>query len=155
MGRIVVTDDVWFEFLKQKKIEVVNFWRKDTRNVNDLKVGDKVFFLVKNSKNITGERLIRGYGLFSGYNVYSIDEAWDKYKMGNGCRTKEELLSRMNTVYDSGLKENQIGCIELTNFHVLKTPILPSSVKINFPNNIVNAKGITSEDEDRILSLEK
>lgn len=155
MGRIVVTDDVWFEFLKQKKIEVVNFWRKDTRNVNDLKVGDKVFFLVKNSKNITGERLIRGYGLFSGYNVYSIDEAWDKYKMGNGCRTKEELLSRMNTVYDSGLKENQIGCIELTNFHVLKTPILPSSVKISFPNNIVNAKGITSEDEDRILSLEK
>lgn len=118
-------------------------------------MGDRVFFLVKNKKNETGERLIKGYGLFSDYNVYSIDEAWDKYGMGNGCRTKEELLIRLSTLYTSGLPDNQIGCIELIDFHILENPISPSSVKIDFPNNIVNTKGITLTDEDRILSSEK
>lgn len=43
MARIVVTGNEWFKYLKNKKFETVNFWRKDMRKIKSLEVGDKIF----------------------------------------------------------------------------------------------------------------
>lgn len=56
-GYIGVTSSDWWNYLKNKKINIINFWnRKESFNV--IERGDVFFFLKKNDLNETGERAV-------------------------------------------------------------------------------------------------
>lgn len=60
---IGVTSREWFVNLNDKYIkqdDEINFWKKSTSELKRIKPGDDFYFLIKNPKNIKGERQILG-----------------------------------------------------------------------------------------------
>ncbi|MBP3916973.1 hypothetical protein [Clostridium sp.] len=120
-GYIGVTDIQWFNNLKsQYKLGEVNFWRKNTNNFKCLKTGDKFFFLVKNNKNNKEERKVLGVATFIRYEVLSILEAWEKYKIGNGVNNIGEFYHKITNLYEPSIGNSKIGCIILKDVEFFK-----------------------------------
>lgn len=147
-GYIGVTAHVWWDYLKDKNIDVINFWNKK-KAFKVLDTGDYFFFLKKNGPKENGERYVVGYAEFDDFEYIDLDEAWDKYQQGNGHPDKEDFVKSMgSTLGDSQL--TQIGCILLRRYKKFKTPVLLSEVGIEFANSIVSGKSI-DEIECRTL----
>ena len=153
-GYIAITSREWFQFLKGKNIQTeLNFWRKNTNQFKVLEPGDPFFFLVKNEKGVKSEREILGMATYERFEVNSVDEAWEKYREGNGDFEKNSYIARMETMFKTELKESKIGCIILSNFKVFHNPVRLSTLNINFQNSIVSGKTITATEIDTIKNI--
>ncbi|TDM48527.1 hypothetical protein ETI08_05110 [Macrococcoides goetzii] len=65
---IGVTSREWFAYLSNRYIskdDTINFWKKSTSELKRLKHGDDFYFLVKNPKNIKGERQVLGKAIYT------------------------------------------------------------------------------------------
>jgi hypothetical protein len=112
-GYIGVTSREWFMYLSVNPgIKEVNFWRKNTNNFNVLQAGDPFFFLVKNDRRVRGERAVLGKATYVRYEVLTVDEAWDKYRNGNGDENRGSFESRMNAMFDTTMHIGKIGCMD-------------------------------------------
>lgn len=139
-------------FLSTKKeISEVNFWRKNTNQFKALSSGEPFFFLVKNEPGISGERAVLGKATFDRYEKLSINEAWSKYREGNGDENKESFITRMDDLYGTDTKVHGLGCIILKEFQLFDNPIYLSELGITFQNSIVSGKGITENEVNIIL----
>jgi putative restriction endonuclease len=82
------TDPNWIKTLRSLNPDVqVNFWRKG-RNALNLPLGSWFYFNERRTRNIVGR------GMFVGYEVMSVKDAWDKYGNGNGVSSLEEINER-------------------------------------------------------------
>ena len=89
MFAVSVTDQDWFEFLRDREYSgQVNFWTPTPWSVRRLNAGDEWHFLLKSPI-----RKLSGYGVFQEYQEFSIREAWRLYGTGNGVSTESELVS--------------------------------------------------------------
>lgn len=152
MGYIAITNREWFNYLKEtNKKDNVNFWRKNTNDFKVISKGDKFFFLVKNKIGNKDERKVLGYGIFREYVKLTIDEAWNKYGDGNGCKSKQDFINIMSTIYMENLSEAFIGCIILDDIIFFEHEVLLSEVGIEFQKSIVSGKGISKKEDLNII----
>ena len=150
-GYISITSREWFQFLSANNIHSeINFWRKNTNQFKVLKQGELFFFLVKNEKGIKTEREVLGVATYERFEVNSVDEAWGKYREGNGDLEKESYIARMEAMFNTDLKTSKIGCIILSNFKVFHQPVKLSTINIDFQNSIVSGKTITIDEVEKI-----
>jgi len=150
-GYIGVTSREWFTYLSQNNnIDEVNFWRKNTNNFRVLTEGESFFFLVKNEKRNKGERVVLGKAIFERFEVLSVDEAWNKYGIGNGDESKDSFMRRMNEMFETDTNNGQIGCIILSDFKLFDNAVYLSNVGIEFKNSVVSGKGISATEVNTI-----
>jgi hypothetical protein len=151
-GYIGVTSREWYTYLSTNPgIKEVNFWRKNTNNFNVLRAGEPFFFIVKNDKRGSGERAVLGKATYVRYEVLTVDEAWDKYRNGNGDENRESFESRMSEMFGTVMYTGKIGCIILTDLQTFDNPVYLSNTNVIFANSTVSGMTITNEDVASIL----
>lgn len=149
---IGVTSREWFTYLINcyiSKEDTINFWKKSTTELKKLNPGDDFYFLVKNPKNVKGEREILGKARYIRFELNNYKDAWQKYGNLNGSETIEEFKKRMNNIYRDG-NISEFGSIILDNFEVFDQGFKPSELGINFANNVVSGRYL-EEDEERLI----
>lgn len=142
------TDPNWFYYLKNNNLsQDVNFWRKDTSNINNIKKNDRVYFLRKKTKQYP-QICVIGMAEFKEYKVLSIIDAWSKYNYKNGFCNFNELSEKF-----SSKNNTKIGCIILTNLIFFDKSIPLSKTNIEFSRKIQSRKSLTLSEENSLLNL--
>ena len=122
---IGVTDTDWYEYIKDKKLSEVNFWRPGSQRFKAIEQNDVFLFKLHYPDNY-----IVGGGFFVSYSYLPTYLAWEAFKDGNGTSS----LSKLNKVIESYRKKNNmlesnpyIGCIILTDvFYLDKSQWIPA-----------------------------
>jgi len=139
------TDTDWFNFLrKQNSASLVNFWTPTDWKVGKLRIGDYWYFVLKGAE----PRKIGGSGCFVEYKVMKASKAWDRFGIGNGSSTFEEMLERLNkyrgkhSTVDKPSSDPDIGCIILDNCTFISDSKqqTPDSYGLDFASQIVKYK---------------
>lgn len=119
----------WIDFLKkqydnQKLPQCINYWSVRSDRFRALDEGD-LFIFKRHRNKAKGENgEIVGGGYFCRYESISIEEAWDKYNIGNGVDTQEELLEALTKAEKEKLNKNhKIGCVILKDVFFLNPTI--------------------------------
>lgn len=131
-GYIGITDNNWAEFISNNNINTVNFWCK-RHSFKAIEKGDIFFFLKKNNYSEKKQRLERkvvGYGIFEKFEVLSINNAWNKYGIGNGCSSIKLFSDKINNMYNLKGNEVEIGSIILHDVVMFAEPVYLSKVGI-------------------------
>lgn len=137
-----VTDNRWFQFLRERNPEEVNFWQPGENAVfKSLQPGDIFLFKLKSPIHAIG-----GLGFFSSHTKLPLNMAWSVFGVQNGC-SGEDDFRRMILSYrkDKYNFNPNIGCIVLTNpIFFQEEEYIP--VPENWKRSIVQGKGyITGE----------
>jgi putative restriction endonuclease len=144
MIAIAPTDLEWFTQLRSRTPpKLINFWTPTPWNVRGLTPGDQLYFLLKSPI-----RKIGGYGAFSHYENLSVEQAWQRYGLGNGVQSLEELVLRTSsyvgqrTDRDRVKADTEIGCILLSKVIFLDDAdfFVPESKGLSFPRQVVKIK---------------
>ena len=148
MFAIAPTDLDWYKFLKNSQIHgKVNFWTPTPWGIKRLNSGDKFFFLLKSPI-----RKLGGYGTFDLYEEINEETAWQKYSLGNGCKTLKDMQSRLSRYREGNpINLNQydkIGCIILNDvvYWDESDYKIPEEYNISFPNQVVKLKYFHTPD---------
>ena len=108
------TDWSWYEYLRDKNLDEVNFWKPSGVPFKALQEGDLFLFKMKAPQ---GGR-IAGGGFFTRYVTMTVERAWRAFGNENGVDNLAELSERIGG-YRSGAgarEENpRIGCIILND----------------------------------------
>lgn len=149
MFAVALTDQYWFEFLRENEFcEVINFWTPTPWRIKRLTQGSNFYFFRKSPV-----RKIAGGGKFAGYSEMTIQQAWEKYKFGNGCKNLNDLKGKikeyLGNPLTTDLMNHKIGCIELVDCKFLNTPrfFAPSKFDVEFPSNLQKLKYFHIEDK--------
>ena len=109
-----LTDTDWFNFLRDRKPDDVNFWKPSGSGFSAIEPGAPFLFKLKAPVNRIG-----GVGFFSTYKPLPIGIAWDAFQERNGCgsyhefRRKIEDYRKKNKMLDDHLP--LVGCLILTD----------------------------------------
>lgn len=132
-----VTDQDWFELLKQEKCDEVNFWTPGGRNFKALQENDMFLFKLHSPNNY-----IVGGGFFVRFSIFPTYLAWQAFGIKNGSRNLKELNDRIikyRSRNDIAVENPQIGCIILTEpFYFERQDWIP--VPEDWSNSIVQGK---------------
>lgn len=138
-----VTDNGWFNYLRNINPEDVNFWQPGGAiNFRALQPGAPFLFKLKSPINAIG-----GVGFFSTHSFLPISVAWDTFGNRNGCETYSEF-KRMILAYRTNKSDinPQIGCIVLTNpIFFEREDWIPTPE--NWAKSIVQGKGYSTEED--------
>ena len=143
-----ITDYNWFQFLKERKSEEVNFWKPGSQPFKALQENDLFLFKLHAPQNY-----IVGGGYFVKYSLLPTYLAWAAFGEKNGTPSLQELNSaiekyraRNNIV----VHNPQIGCIILTDvfyFDEHDWILAPE----NFSRSIVQGKRYYTENADGMM----
>lgn len=138
---VAVTDKNWFEFLRARKPEEVNFWQPSAgRRAASLDLGTPFLFKLHAPHNF-----IVGGGCFVRYSVLPARLAWDAFGTNNGVTDYAALKARVEQYRTAPVVgDPEIGC------NILGCPFFwPEDDWIPVPKdwarNIVQGKGYDSE----------
>ena len=81
-----LTDTDWFNFLRDRKPDDVNFWKPSGSGFSAIEPGAPFLFKLKAPVNRIG-----GVGFFSTYKPLPIGIAWDAFQERNGCGSYHEF----------------------------------------------------------------
>lgn len=85
---VAMTDYHWFQFLKSRQPEEVNFWQpRDQRNFNAIKPGELFLFKLRAPRHY-----IVGGGVFLRQVFLPLSLMWDAFGPDNGRASLAELL---------------------------------------------------------------
>ena len=150
MFAISPTDLDWFHYLRRTGYNSeINFWTPTPWNISKLSGGERLYFMLKSPI-----RKIGGYGQFLEYRNLSVNEAWNKFGLKNGCTSKDEFISRLDK-YKSvrstdtrSAEVSEIGCILLTNAEFFDDLnfLDVDDYKIDFSRYIVKIKYFNEDD---------
>jgi putative restriction endonuclease len=108
------TDRQWFDFLRTRNPEDVNFWQPGGRlRFHILKSGAPFLLRLKSPIN-----KIAGIGFFSSHSLLPIDFAWEVFQQRNGVESLDSFRRKINSFRDinnSIDKHSIIGCLVLSN----------------------------------------
>lgn len=140
-----VTDNQWFEFLKSKRADEVNFWKPGTTQFKALKENDLFLFKLHSPYNY-----IVGGGFFVKYTSLPTFLAWNAFGEKNGHETRESFESSINRLkvrINANNSNTEIGCIILTDvFYFDEEDWIPAPDSFN--RNIVQGKTYDTEEAD-------
>jgi putative restriction endonuclease len=138
------TDRDWINSLADsQKRDNVNFWRKDVRNLS-LLPGDIFYFKIRGGLTIAG----RGY--FREQRTLSIQDAWSRFRLGNGVANLAELEQRAKAVLQ--VEGNRVNCLVLDGVEILSDAQRPQIEESDFPRNIMGAKFFQDDEIPYIAS---
>ena len=104
------TDNTWFEFLANRKLDEVNFWQPSaTPPFKRAPVGLPFLFKLKRPFNH-----VAGGGFFVAYSKLPIAMAWEVFGEKNGARSLNEFRSLIEPLTGNG-SGAEVGCTILTN----------------------------------------
>ena len=109
---IGLTDFNWYNILKNRNIDEVNFWRPGSTAFHALMPNDLFLFKLKKPYYA-----IVGGGFFVSYSSIPIDLAWKAFGEKNGTEDYQELRSRITAYREKNRIDvalPYIGCIILT-----------------------------------------
>lgn len=107
-----VTNNEWYDFLRQRKPEDVNFWQPGGNlTFRRLSRGEPFLFKLKSPRNV-----VAGLAFFSSHSFLPISMAWEVFGERNGCQSSERFQKMIlnNRIQKDNLNPT-IGCIILTN----------------------------------------
>jgi len=108
------TDLDWFNFLRERKPDEINFWQPGGQaRFHALKQGDPFLLRLKSPIN-----KIAGIGFFSSHSLLPLDFAWEVFQEKNGVDTFDKFRNKIQSYRDphNPVEVNPvIGCIILTN----------------------------------------
>jgi putative restriction endonuclease len=108
------TDFEWFNFLRTKNPEDINFWQPGGKlRFHILKPGAPFLLRLKSPIN-----KIAGIGFFSSHSLLPIDFAWEVFQQQNGMDSLEKFRKKINDYRapDNSLEiYPTIGCLILSN----------------------------------------
>ncbi len=113
-GIVAVTDFGWYEFLSQRSLPEVNFWKpSDTRRPH-IPEFTPFFFQLKKKY-----RAIVGFAYFARWSHLPLWLAWDTFGEGNGCADMAALIDRVKKLRRGGgatedLASSEMGCLLLS-----------------------------------------
>jgi HNH endonuclease len=143
-----VTDNSWFQFLRDQKPEEVNFWQPSPRAAfTRLELGAPFLFKLKRPNNHIG-----GGGFFVKFSVLPLSVVWDTFGMRNGAGTQEQFEDLIRPLTPSpDARDPEVGCSVLTEpFFWHEDTWIPNPV--GFATNIVQGRSYdTSEQEGASL----
>lgn len=150
-GYLGVTDFAWFRFLRERRVDEVNFWQpQGGRAFLTIPPGAPFFFKLKHPHNAIG-----GIGYFAHHSVLPAWLAWETFGEANGAPTLDAMchsIERLRRQPAAGRLGNyDIGCIILTGCTFFAEPDwvrLPN----DFAKNIVQGKtyDLTQGEGERI-----
>lgn len=143
---IAVTDDDWFEVLRQKPNPAeINFWAPSAVSFRALQPGELFLFKLHAPRN-----LIVGGGIFAYANAMPCSLAWEAFRELNGARSAKEMrarISRYRRTDPSDRSDFEIGCRILTQpFFLDEADWLP--VPQSWAPNIVSFKTYNTGDAE-------
>jgi putative restriction endonuclease len=110
---VAVTDDDWFEMLRQQpNLSEVNFWAPSAANFRALQPGELFLFKLHAPRN----RIVGG-GIFAYANALPCSLAWAAFGEANGARSAQEMRTRIMRYRRSEPNDRsdfEIGCRILT-----------------------------------------
>ena len=140
-----ITDYDWFEFLKERNANEVNFWKPGTQPFKALNENDLFLFKLHAPQNY-----IVGGGFFVKYSFLPTYLAWNAFGEKNGTKSLRELNEAISKYrIKNNIKESnpQIGCIILTDvFYFDKQDWIPAPE--SFSRSIVQGKRYYTENEE-------
>lgn len=139
---IGVTNQQWYEQLRNMQFNTINFWRPGSNNFKSLMPRDLFLFKLHSPNNY-----IVGAGYFVTFEKLPIRIAWEKYQTHNGTKNYAELLHTLanyRNISDEEMSHREVGCI------ILQNPIFfAKRDQIPAPNdwkpNIVQGKRYSTE----------
>ena len=108
---IGVTDNDWFDFLRQRKPDEVNFWRPGSQTFGVLAEGEPFLFKLHSPQNH-----IVGGGFFFRYTRLPLSMTWKVFGDKNGAATYEQFSTNIFShlgIARRQLTDPEIGCIIL------------------------------------------
>lgn len=132
------TDFEWFNFLRTKDPEDINFWQPGGKlRFHILKPGAPFLLRLKSPVN-----KIAGIGFFSSHSLLPIDFAWEVFQQRNGMDSLDKFRKKINAYRtpDNSLDiYPTIGCLILSNpVFFNENDWLPSP--IDWQKNLVQGK---------------
>jgi putative restriction endonuclease len=128
-----VTDNEWFNFLRERKPDEVNFWRPSSQAFRALNIGEPFLFKLHLPQNF-----IAGGGFFFQYTKLPLSMAWKVFEEKNGAPNYSIFSNRISPYFSSSrkqLSDPEIGCIILvTPFFFEREDWIPAPK--NFTLNI-------------------
>lgn len=142
---VAVTDQEWFELLRQRAHSEINFWAPSPAPFRALEPGELFLFKLHSPRNF-----IVGGGVFVYANRLPCSLAWESFGEGNGARSLEDMRSRIakyRHLDRNDRSDFEIGCRILTQpFFFDEAAWIP--VPASWSPNIVSFKGYdTNEGE--------
>lgn len=112
---IGITDSAWYEFLRLKRPDELNFWQPtSTTSFKAIPPGAPFLFKLHSPQNY-----IAGGGFFVRHSILPLSLAWEAFGEKNGASKFETLLGliqRYRAKKDTAISPNpEIGCIILNN----------------------------------------
>lgn len=130
---VAVTDDNWFEFLRQRSsLTEVNFWAPSAVNFRALKPGELFLFKLHAPRNF-----IVGGGIFAYASALPCSLAWEAFGEANGARSAKDLRGQIAAYRHADLDDRSdfsVGCRVLTQpffFEEAKWIPVPKSWSLN------------------------
>ena len=110
---VCVTDNKWFDYLKDADHKEINFWRPGGRTgFKALQKGEMLLFKLHSPLDY-----IVGGGFFLDYLILPASVAWDAYGTANGAKSSEDFYSRIYHYRGTNRLNDpnpEIGCIMLS-----------------------------------------
>jgi putative restriction endonuclease len=138
-----VTDNSWYNYLRNINPEDVNFWQPGGNvNFKLLQPGAPFLFKLKYPLDVIG-----GVGFFSSHTFLPISVAWETFGNRNGCDSYDEFKRKILNYRANKADFNpQIGCIVLTNPIFFKREDWIKTPE-NWSKSIVQGKAYITEEE--------
>ena len=136
-----VTDDHWFEFLRARQPDEVNFWRPGGgRSFRSLPPGGMFLFKLHSPQNF-----IVGGGFFVRHTDLPLALAWEVFREKNGAATIEELTAKIRSYRRDDDHNPVIGCTILCEPFFWDSDLwIP--VPSDWKPNVVQGKRYSTED---------
>lgn len=138
-----ITDYNWYEYLKEKQADEVNFWKPGTQPFKAINEKDLFLFKLHHPHNY-----IVGGGFFVKYSLLPTYLAWSAFGEKNGTSSLRQLNDAIGKYRARNNMPNtnpQIGCIILTDvFYFDEEDWIP--VPSNFSKSIVQGKRYYTEE---------
>lgn len=138
-----ITDYNWYEYLKEKQADEVNFWKPGTQPFKAINENDLFLFKLHHPHNY-----IVGGGFFVKYSLLPTYLAWSAFGEKNGTSSLRQLNDAIGKYRARNNMPNtnpQIGCIILTDvFYFDEEDWIP--VPSNFSKSIVQGKRYYTEE---------
>lgn len=138
---IGVTDEGWYEYLRTRNPDEVNFWQPSGgREFRSLQPGEPFLFKLHSPKNF-----IVGGGFFVRYSPLPCSLAWEAFGEKNGVGAYSEFLARIRKIRARGGNANKLEPDPVVGCNVLSQPFFfPEKAWIPVPTdwapNIVQGK---------------
>ncbi len=136
-----VTDWHWYNYLRARSPEDINFWQPSGQGTfRALNPGGVFLFKLKSPYNAIG-----GLGYFWAHSQLPLNLAWDTFGPRNGFDTIEQFRAAIQRYRNTTERNPTIGCIALTNpifFRQEDWIAIPA----NWSNSIVQGKKYNTGD---------